>query len=82
MRVEIAMEGVFGIGSGFSFWPGFAARAVDPHRPFLSPTGYRSFLGIHAEAQPGLTPGDFVSRVIEAYVERELTGRLVAVQAH
>jgi hypothetical protein len=81
MRVEIAMEGIFGIGSGVSFWPGFAAHVVDPSRPFLSPTGYRSFLGIHAEAQPGLTPGDFVSRVIEAYVARELKGRLLAVQA-
>jgi len=56
MRVRVEMEGVFGTGSGVCFWPGFAARAVDLGRPFLSPTGYRSFLGIHADLQPGLTP--------------------------
>jgi hypothetical protein len=80
MRVRVEMEGVFGIGSGICFWPGFAARAVDLDRPFLSPTGYRSFLGIHADPQPGLTPGRFASRVIEAHVTRELKGRLVAIE--
>jgi hypothetical protein len=47
-----------------------AAHAENPDRPFLSRTGYRSFLSIHADAQPGLTLDDVVSRVIEAYVAR------------
>jgi hypothetical protein len=81
MRVRVEMEGVFGTGSGVCFWPGFAARAVDLGRPFLSPTGYRSFLGIHADPQPGLTPGGFALRVIEAHVARELKGRLVPIEA-
>ena len=56
MRVRVAMEGMFGIGMSAMHWPGFSAHAVDRSRPFLSETGYRSFLGIHAEIVPGLTP--------------------------
>ncbi len=48
MRVRVALHGVFGIGSWSGFWPGFAAHAVDWDKPFLSETGYRSFLGIYA----------------------------------
>jgi len=81
MRVRVEMEGVFGVGSGVCFWPGFAARAVDLDRPFLSRTGYRSFLGIHADPQPGLTPGGFVSQVMQAYVARDRKGRLVPIEA-
>lgn len=79
MRVHIELEGMFGIGSGFSFWPGFSTHVVDFERPFLSPTGYRSFLGIHADPQPGLTPDAFTREVIAAYVERELKGKLEAI---
>lgn len=79
MRVHIEMEGVFGIGSGFGYWPGFAARAVDVHRPFLSETGYRSFLGIHADPVPGMTPDSFAAKIIAAYAERDLKGKLLAI---
>ena len=79
MRVRIELEGMFGIGCGISFWPGFSAHAVDYDRPFLSPTGYRSFLGIHADPQPGLTPDAFTREVIDAYVERELKGKLLPI---
>lgn len=48
IRARIRMHGMFGIGMSWSFWPGFCAHAVDYARPFLSETGYRSFLGIHA----------------------------------
>ena len=48
--------------------------------PYLSPTGYRSFLGLHGEPAPGLQPDEFCRRVIEAYVERELTGKLVPIR--
>ena len=79
MRVRIELEGMFGLAARFSFWPGFSAHAVDHDRPFLSETGYRSFLGIHAEPQPGLTPDTFTRNVIATYVERELKGKLEAI---
>lgn len=79
MRVRIVMEGLFGIGSGFGFWPGFAAHAVDWDRPFISETGYRSFLGVHADPAPGLTPGSFAEKVIAAHIAGELKGRLRAI---
>lgn len=75
MPVRIEMDGLFGI-CFHSVWPGFSANAVDFTRPFLSETGYRSFLGIHAEAVPGLTPEAFARHVIASYVARELKGRL------
>jgi len=76
MRVRIETDGMFGIGSTFCYWPGFSAHAVDFHRPFLSEAGYRSFLGIHASAQPGLTPDSFAREILAAYVARELKGKL------
>jgi hypothetical protein len=80
MRVRVEMDGVFGIGAGFGFWLGFSAHAVDWDRPFLSETGYRSFLGIPAPAAPGLTPERFMTEVIAAHVTRELKGRLRAIE--
>lgn len=79
MAVRIEIEGFFGIGTGWGFWPGFAAHAVNPDKPFLSETGYRSFLGVHAEPQPGLTPDTFAAKVIEAYVAKELRGKLLRI---
>lgn len=79
MAVRIDMEGLFGIGSGWGFWPGFAAHAVDFDKPFLSETGYRSFLGTHAAPQAGLTPESFARMVIEIYVAQECGGQLYAI---
>lgn len=81
MRVRIDLDGMFGIGARFNFWPGFSAHAVEFDKPFLSETGYRSFLGIFAAPQSGLTPDIFVHKVISAYVEGELNGKLKAVAA-
>jgi hypothetical protein len=80
MRVRIELDSMFGIGCGYCYWPGFAAHAVDWHRPFISETGYRSFLGIHADPAPGLTPDDFAEKIIAAHIRHELKGRLVAVE--
>ena len=80
VRVRIELEGIFGIGSSVGFWPGFAAHAVEVDRPFLSPPGSRSFLGIHAEPVPGLTPPDFAGRCIAAHFASELRGRLVRIE--
>ncbi|MCB9959714.1 MAG: hypothetical protein H6843_14045 [Rhodospirillaceae bacterium] len=79
-RVRIELEGVFGIGTGFGYWPGFSAHAVDPAAPFVSPTGYRSFLGQYAGPVPGLTPDQFAARSVENYVADALKGCLVAIK--
>jgi len=76
MDVRIELDGIFGIGAKYSYWPGFAAHAVDWGKPFLSETGYRSFLGIHAEPKADLTPAAFATTIIQNYVEKELRGRL------
>ncbi|TIQ08763.1 MAG: hypothetical protein E5X57_22025 [Mesorhizobium sp.] len=77
--MRIQMDGIFGIGCSYLYWPGFAARAVDLERPFISETGYRSFTGIHAEPLPGLTPDAFAEKLIALHVERALKGKLVAI---
>lgn len=80
MRVRIELDGMFGIGSHCVYWPGFAAHAVDFDKPFLSETGYRSFLGLHADPVAGLLPDEFAAKVIAAYVARECKGRLVSIK--
>lgn len=80
MRVRIELDGMFGIGTSTGFWPGFSAHAVDPDRPFLSETGYRSFLGIYAAPVSGLLPDEFALKVIETHVARDLKGRLLAIE--
>jgi hypothetical protein len=80
MPVRIEQEGMFGIGAGFSIWPGFGAHAVDYQKPFLSETGYRSFLGCHGEMVPGITPDGFAREMIDAYVKRECRGRLRKIE--
>ncbi len=79
MRVRIEMHGMFGIGSTATFWPGFAARAVDFNAPFLSETGYRSFLGLTAAPMSGMTPDSFAREAIAAHVRRGLGGKLVTI---
>lgn len=79
MRVRIEMDGMFGIGSTAMFWPGFAAQAVDLDAPFLSETGYRSFLGLAAAPVSGMTPDSFAREAIAAHVRRALKGRLLTI---
>ena len=77
--VRIEIGGMFGIGAGVAFWPGFSAHAIDPNRPFITETGYRSFLGVQAAPQPGFTPDSFAAKVIESYVRTACKGALVEV---
>lgn len=81
MRVRIEMDGLFGIGAPYSPWMNFSANAIDWGRPFLSPTGYRSFLGIHADLMPNMTPDRFAVSVIENYVRVQLKGKPVGIEA-
>lgn len=80
MHVAIDLDGLFGIGSTFLYWPGFKTYAVDYDRPFLSPTGYRSFHGIYADPVPDITTERFVRETIAAYLSKQLKDRLVAIK--
>ena len=74
------MHGMFGIGSTFCLLPGFYAHAVDRDRPFLSETGFRTFLGVSGQLVPGLTTADFVRETIAAHVRSELKRRLLPIE--
>lgn len=80
MAVAIAMEGLFSVCS-HAHWLGFQARAVDPTKPFLSETGFRSFLGIYADPVRGVSPGAFAENVLRAYVQKELKGKLCMIKS-
>jgi hypothetical protein len=80
MRVQIAMDGIFGVASNVFPWLGFAAHAVEWGKPFLSETGYRSFIGLRGGLQPGMTPDSFAREIIALHVSRELRGKLVAIK--
>ncbi|WP_299587710.1 hypothetical protein [uncultured Tateyamaria sp.] len=73
---RVDMSGMFGIGATAMPYVGFSVRATDHTKPFLSETGYRSFLGCSVPPEPRMTPEGFVKRVIEAYVANELNGQL------
>lgn len=79
MRVRIEIEGLYSIGATFVSWLGFSAHAVDKSKPFLSETGYRSFLGSGGPLRAGYTPDTFVQAVIADYVDRSLRGRLLKI---
>ena len=76
MRVRIEMDGLFGVGASCMSWIGFAAHAVDWTKPFLSGTGYRSFLGVGGALAAGYTPDMFAASIISAHVSKELKGQL------
>ena len=80
MRVRIEIEGIFGLFAAWSFWPSFSAHAVDPGRPFISETGYRSFLSVRLAPLPGLLPDSFAAEAIEAHLRQEMKGKLVAIE--
>jgi hypothetical protein len=77
MRVCIEMEGLFGIGATSMAWLGFAVHAVEWDKPFLSETGYRSFLGAGGILQPGFTPDTFAAAIVTAHVRGALKGKLL-----
>ncbi|MEP2471043.1 hypothetical protein [Roseobacter sp.] len=79
MTARIDMGGMFGIGATAMPFLGFAARAALRDKPFLSETGYRSFLGVTVTPERGMDTAGFVRRVIEVYVDTELRGKLVQI---
>ena len=79
MRLQVSMGGIFGIGATAMPYLGFSVRAVEYDRPFLSETGYRSFLGVSVKPEPQMDVSGFVRRVVEVYVKQELKNRLVPI---
>jgi hypothetical protein len=80
MRIRIEIDGLFGIGARYMTWPGFGAHAVQWDKPFISETGYRSFLGLTGELCPGQTTEAFAADVIAAHVTRSLRGKLLVIE--
>jgi hypothetical protein len=78
VKVRIEIEGMYGIGA--MPIPGFSAHCVDPAKPFISETGYRSFLGYQPEMPPGMTPDQCVTEIIKVYMAREMKRGPVPVQ--
>ncbi len=80
MRVRVELAGLQSIGCcDRSFFLGFSAHAVDLDLPFLSGTGYRSFLGFWPNPVAGIYPDQFVKGVMMAHIDQELRGKPVAV---
>ncbi len=82
MEARVELDGLFGIGSFYDFWPGFKAYAVNRRKPFISDTGFRSFSGYgYSELIPGLTPDQFVGEMLTNHIENQLGGKLVRIKA-
>jgi hypothetical protein len=75
MRVRVEQDGLFGIGSFWSPTPGFSVHAVNYDKPFLSETGYRSFIGYRPDIEPGMTPDFVATEMIKDYLARECKGK-------
>lgn len=79
IAIDVKMHGMFGIAASSMPYLGFEIRAVDKSKPFLSNTGYRSFLGCSVESEVGLTVEAFVKRLLAHYIETDLRGKLIAI---
>lgn len=62
---RIRYSGLFGVSHH-----GFDVTAVEWDKPFLSPTGYRSFLDTYWKHRldPGNTPEDYVKTIVETFM--------------
>jgi hypothetical protein len=80
MKVRIEQDGLFGIGTFTCSAPGFSAHAVDYDKPFLSETGYRSFIGSRPEIAPGMTPDVMAREMINSYMNRECKAKAKRIE--
>jgi hypothetical protein len=78
--VRMDTDGIFGIATKYVLMPGFGANAVDYSKPFISETGFRSFIGYSATLEPGLTVDAFAKALIEHHVAHALKGLLVQIE--
>ena len=72
---------MFGLGGTTSSTHGFQAYAVDFDKPFLSETGYRSFVGYSPEIAPGMTPADVAREVLSTDLRPSRYRRPLAARA-
>jgi hypothetical protein len=79
MSIHIEMEGLFGVASDVYHWLGFSAHALEFDKPFISETGFRSFIALGGALEPGYTPDRFAAEVISAHVKHQLRGKLFAI---
>lgn len=80
MALLVTMEGMFGIGACYMPYCCFSVRTVERDKPFLSSTGYRSFLGASVVPEPGMDTEQFVRRVVELFVKQEIGNKLVSIE--
>jgi hypothetical protein len=73
-QVRIEMDGMFGIGA--MPIPGFSAHVVEPNKPFISETGYRSFIGYQPDIPTDTTPDAYAKNLIQHYLDKECKGKL------
>jgi hypothetical protein len=59
---------------------GFSAHAVDYEKPFLSETGYRSFIGYRPDFEPGMTPDVLAQGMIRDYITGKCKGKKRNIQ--
>ena len=76
MKARIESNGIFSVGGA----AGFSAHAVLWERPFLSNTGFRSFLGVHFQVVAGVTFDAFITEVLRTHIKRELKGKLPQIE--
>ena len=76
---RVTFHGMFAIGATAMPYLGFEVRAVDKSRPFISGTGYRSFLGCSVAPEGGMKPKDFAAKIIAHYAETALRGKLIDI---
>lgn len=78
LQARIDMDGVYSIGSPFSF----EARAVQLNSRFISETGFRSFTGLGPSSiAAGSSPADFAAFILDQHIRRDLKGRLPFIEA-
>jgi hypothetical protein len=80
IKVRIEQGGMLGIASMAMFWPSFEAHAVDYDKPFISETGYRSFMGPRVEVMTGIAPDQFATEVMKSYLAGECKGKPRRIQ--
>lgn len=75
--IRFEVEGLYGITPLDA-----SAHAVHWDQPFISETGYRSFLCGHIElGSPGITVDVYLHGVVKAYIEKELKkGKLLEIR--
>jgi hypothetical protein len=80
LRLHVKMHGFVNLGVGP--FRGFEVRAVDASRPFISSSGYRSFIGA---GYPGLFVPDtsvemYLRAVLAKFIATDLKGKLPRIE--